>query len=68
MATKPLVMLDDIYEDVLDDENIDDNEFVTFVMSTECVQVRNIISIPKDQALSFITNMLIQLEISNGPS
>ncbi len=60
MATKELIMIDELLED-----NIDDNEFVTIVISDECIVVKNILSIPRDQALSYATNMLVQLELIN---
>ncbi len=58
MGAKELVMLDE--------DNIDDNAFVSLVLSEECELTRNILTIPRAQALSYATNILVQLEIDNG--
>jgi hypothetical protein len=55
VATKELKMLD---------EGIDDEEFVSLVLSDRCELTRNVLNIPRDEALSYASNILIQLELN----
>ena len=61
MAAKELIMLDEH-----DENDIDDNEFISLILSEGCNLTRNILSIPRAEALGYATNILVQLEIGEG--
>jgi len=44
-------------------DNVTDTNFVSLVLSKNCEVVRNVLTMPKKEALSYASNILIQLEM-----
>ena len=56
MGAKELKMLD---------EGIDDNKYISIVLSENCEIIKNVVNIPRNEALSLASNILLQLELGD---
>ena len=41
------------------------NDVIAIVLSDNCIVERNVLTIPRNEALKYVMNMLIQIELTN---
>jgi len=59
MAQDDLIMLDDEIDEVESDNTI------AIILSQGCVIKNNVLTIPRDEVIGYLMNILIQIELDN---